>query len=822
MNNKLNHLLLVVLTFFLVATISGQRVQLNEPTRFLRLNDVLYLNQVYGGNQDSKGFLWFYSDKGVLKFDGFNFKVFNKESGLPNENVWFITIDSRDRIWLHSHDESIVYLQNDSIKETDRYKHTNYLYYVFELNKDSLILFSKPSRFLVTFSNNNHNLSYITSFDEKLQKYFNNIANVCLTKSMTDLNRLNSGNNGEDSYMDGYSIVFNNCIYGLSNLNNKIYIYNCESDNKFTQEIEKGLFYWPEKINKTINFSSSKNLYIFNKEKVVSYYSFTNSSSQNNRSFKDKNSNIWAAKKANYLEYFNGLELSNFTKLHYYTNSVVKSFQFDSLIFIELDNRTSQIFNCKSKNIVAAFNIFGIKEVGPWLNGWFWVRTNNRLVLVNEFGKEKDFYKETSEMGLQEKLMSWGPINSLYISKDSILTSTHHNKCDIIYRSDSKIGRQEIFRSNYRVTFLYSIDSMYYVVTNEVIYLLNKELKIQDSLFLANDFKNLNVSSFSYSKEFNKLFFGTSGDGVFMLNKNLTNLIKIRETNKLDIFNVFSIKNYLFAHSSKGIFSFVYNKENFEYNTVYANSYGIDPDEIKHCYYNGDSVIILLKNKIISFEYTLRDTVKDSLTVYECRIDSQKLEIKNDFKIPYKFTLLTFKFSTFNFGRIYDTKFRYRFNESDPWIVLSSNLIELSQLASGDYKLEIQAFNKYSNEVLASKVVRFNVATPWYKSTFFILSINLLFLGFVFWLYRSWLRRKQKVENDLRTLELSLRESKIKLLENQMNPHFLFNSLTSIKSFILGKDIKNADYYLGYFSKLMRLYLDSSRNSMISIENEIE
>jgi tetratricopeptide (TPR) repeat protein len=65
-------------------------------------------------------------------------------------------------------------------------------------------------------------------------------------------------------------------------------------------------------------------------------------------------------------------------------------------------------------------------------------------------------------------------------------------------------------------------------------------------------------------------------------------------------------------------------------------------------------------------------------------------------------------------------------------------------------------------------------------------------------------------------------ELKQKNLNQQMNPHFVYNCLTSIQSFILHNDISNSLEYLSKFSKLMRKILESSQNQYMSVKDEIE
>ena len=59
-------------------------------------------------------------------------------------------------------------------------------------------------------------------------------------------------------------------------------------------------------------------------------------------------------------------------------------------------------------------------------------------------------------------------------------------------------------------------------------------------------------------------------------------------------------------------------------------------------------------------------------------------------------------------------------------------------------------------------------------------------------------------------------------LRAQMNPHFIFNSLNSINRFILQNDRAQASEYLTKFSKLVRMILQNSQASLITLESELE
>src|SRR4029078_4192387 len=65
-------------------------------------------------------------------------------------------------------------------------------------------------------------------------------------------------------------------------------------------------------------------------------------------------------------------------------------------------------------------------------------------------------------------------------------------------------------------------------------------------------------------------------------------------------------------------------------------------------------------------------------------------------------------------------------------------------------------------------------------------------------------------------------EMEMQALRAQMNPHFIFNSLNSINRFILQNNKTQASEYLTKFSKLVRMILQNSQASLISLESELE
>lgn len=99
---------------------------------------------------------------------------------------------------------------------------------------------------------------------------------------------------------------------------------------------------------------------------------------------------------------------------------------------------------------------------------------------------------------------------------------------------------------------------------------------------------------------------------------------------------------------------------------------------------------------------------------------------------------------------------------------------------------------------------------------FFAAIFGLLLFGIAFLIYNRIQLKKNL------TLQKELAEYEQKALHLQMNPHFVFNCLGSISSFIVQNGTDSAIKYLSKFSKLMRLTLEYSKETLIPIDKEIE
>ncbi|MEO0471994.1 MAG: histidine kinase, partial [Bacteroidota bacterium] len=165
--------------------------------------------------------------------------------------------------------------------------------------------------------------------------------------------------------------------------------------------------------------------------------------------------------------------------------------------------------------------------------------------------------------------------------------------------------------------------------------------------------------------------------------------------------------------------------------------------------------------------------------------------------------------------------FRYRLRATDPWRYTRQRKLEFSNLAHGEYNFQLQTSagsNVWGNE----DSVQFIVLPQWWQD-WRILTVLLigatLFLLLLFRLRIVQLIRK--AEKDKAQAE-KLAQLELKSLLAQMNPHFIFNALNAIQSYILENEAILSHHYLGQFSKLMRMFLESSRKEEHSLAEELE
>ncbi len=185
------------------------------------------------------------------------------------------------------------------------------------------------------------------------------------------------------------------------------------------------------------------------------------------------------------------------------------------------------------------------------------------------------------------------------------------------------------------------------------------------------------------------------------------------------------------------------------------------------------------------------------------------VKLSNDLRALKEYYYYTFKLDSIQ-GKNQEAMASYiQYHKLDKQIIdvmLGERIAEIQTTFEMQRKEQENKLLKSENEV---QKVRINKAR-----TILISLCGIFSLIFVITLL---VVRHQRLLTEHKIIEL-----KQKNLNQQMNPHFVYNCLTSIQSYIFQNDTPKSLEYLSKFSRLMRKILESSQNQYMSVHDEIE
>ncbi len=200
--------------------------------------------------------------------------------------------------------------------------------------------------------------------------------------------------------------------------------------------------------------------------------------------------------------------------------------------------------------------------------------------------------------------------------------------------------------------------------------------------------------------------------------------------------------------------------------------------------------------------------------------------IRKSLELPYDSNTLSFNILPITFYKAKTSKVKFKLeNYDDKWIVQNHDQkVRYTKIPFGNYTLKYQAVDTNGNES-EIKLLAIKIHPPFYLSWWFFLLTFLLTLALVYLLYTiriNQIKKKERAKTMLAKLEFQLVDQELKALRAQMNPHFLFNAMNSIKGIIIKKEIKNATEYLTKFSSLIRSILENSEKKLIPLSKELQ
>jgi hypothetical protein len=246
----------------------------------------------------------------------------------------------------------------------------------------------------------------------------------------------------------------------------------------------------------------------------------------------------------------------------------------------------------------------------------------------------------------------------------------------------------------------------------------------------------------------------------------------------------------------------------------YSVPEGMPGKTINSIAFRKNSIVVATPNGLFSFSRFPEPSTETGETVITQVKANAAIRDQANLVLPYDQNnlIISYASSFINLGVSY--LFRYRVKElSNVWIETNALEVPLLGLKSGSYTFEIASVNS-QGDAGKTATLHFVIRTPWFKQLWFILLVAVLLLFSAMYYYRL-MKEKISMSRDLTLFRL-------RILRAQMNPHFVFNTLSNIQRLIQVKELKNAEEYIGTFATVMRKSIDYSGKEFIQLDKEID
>ncbi len=265
--------------------------------------------------------------------------------------------------------------------------------------------------------------------------------------------------------------------------------------------------------------------------------------------------------------------------------------------------------------------------------------------------------------------------------------------------------------------------------------------------------------------------------------------------------------NYSFADNT-----FTYSS------TAFGMADGLPGEQVNDITGFNDTMYVATQGGLCFLPENLRVDTKDIPSfINSVSINGTDRVLEPSYELNYDENNISIDFSGIDLSG-FIPHFEYSINNGS-W--LPTERIELSRLAPGSYNIRIRAINRDSTPSAREARIDFYIRTPFWKNSLFWLLATFLCFGAIIYFLQKRSREKQRLALARSETERKLAQLEMQALMAQINPHFVFNCLNSIKGLVYDKAYKQADSYLDKFADLLRSTMDNAEASVITLEKEI-
>ncbi len=842
-------------TYYYILLLSFLYLTTNAQTPYhwkLTNDDGLPDMEIYDLCQDSKGYMWIATDGGLCRYDGENVKTYTHPLQ-KKTSAASIQEDTKGNIWYKNFAGQLFFIDTshqvqlfqlpDSIKLNTYFQYyltqthltitSSYCFYHYQFDSQQW-----------TIDTSNNHLAYQPSFLPHNQSNDNSLLYIDCNNELWSKKNEHLSSKGiftPSIIMSSNSLLSMGKDTVLLKTNNSIYIDHIDFISQLRKKalvlVQEGILRQYVKKDKLL-IATQQGLLLFQKNKRTQVWNYKETFLENKQIsavYIDRDENLWLGTLGNGVLVIPSLKMTYFDA----QNSELPNSKISALskmneidLFIGMKGRLSKL-NTESLKI-KQYPPLGIHPVSNIL-----VDKKRNQILLNT--------KENYTLSLSDKKLQINHVSAHHyaIYKEDQLLFGKFLKlvtCSLLKRPGFSVPPAHTFNEN--------LDYIYYKNPHQPFHynaLINQKrisalwadlvdtsrfwAGANDSLFYwqdaipysisSNNGSSINPVDIKQTKD-SIIWVATATQGLYGI-KNEQEVYHFTTTDGLptNICKKIAVDYpYIWIATNKGIVKV--HPASKEIN-IYNQLDGLLTNQIDHITIANKKVWAATSKGLISFDVNTPSINPNapliSITKWEINDSSYALNTSHIFSHDQNNVKFTFQALALKSRNTYTYEYRLLGIDS-LWIQQSSNtnFVRLPNLNSGEYTFEVRARNEDGILSKQSPQITFYIQPPYWKTWWFssIIGVTLLaFIIFVIQIRYQSLQKKQATKNLITQL-------KMQALQAQMNPHFIFNAMSTIQSFWMYKDAKTALIYHAKFAKLMRLIFNYSNEKNIPIEKEID
>lgn len=828
-----------IISIFLL--LFGLTLQAQEP-HFQKLETVngIASDKVYCVMQDSEGYLWFGTDAGVSVFDGFSFKNFDNRKDLTANEVFHIYEDTRHRIWFLSQNGEVSYYYKGvlhSSKNVTALRELNInsdLTSIWEM-KNGNMAFSSFAKGVYVLDSNFKATRYdvLSAF-----RVWETSKGEILALGALGIYNLKNGHASLIEYFkrDGHyartHIKDDTCYIGLGD---ELY--------RYTNEMEL-VTKLPDGVETTFLCEHQNDFIIGTRTGVYLNYDFhSNKTSERlidgsviSATLHDKEGNLWVTTVGD------GVYFSSSPDVNIYTTKSGLALNQVSALHKKEEGGLWIGYRNGSYGLKVGEKITNVRIPTPTNEPVTQIKTNaskETLILSKSYLTKIDSTnrKQYLRLLLNDVLFDSNVVylasNRTYKVPQSLFYGSMGGSRENLKSLDQDYMKNLMVHHRTKVLCKDSYGNIFFG-TDHGLFVQNEGITID----LGNNARGLNayINDIVFDPKRELTYVATRGEGLIVLRGTLE-VKRFTTDNNLSSNTCVAFEldevGQLWVGTSQGL-DLIPNILIDTAVTRFGAKIGMTPTAIFDVVRIGNEINLATNLGLMTFDLTTQfatmPPAKPEITgIYVgarlMQMDSTGTQVRHDENT------IRFDFTTISFKHMNHMSYAYKLEgNQEAWRLTKDRNIQFENLKPGTYRFKLKTVHMTGMESQAIQI-EFTILKPFWR-LWWVQLITIVLLIIVTWIFLS---NRVKIWREKLTLENRLSEIKIDKLQlekayllaeqkagvMQMNPHFLFNSLNTIKGYYGQGKMKEANGFIGKFSKLLRKILESNK-PFIPLQDEAE